>query len=110
MATQTTVTVTCDLCGGTKDTRTRSISIDGQTLEIDLCAKDGRSLDKAAQKFIPYARKVRRVSGTGSGGRRTASTRQHSASVRDWAKEQGLVVSDRGRIPADVERKYAAAH
>jgi ribosome-binding protein aMBF1 (putative translation factor) len=107
MATQTTVTMTCDLCGGTKDTRTRSISIDGQTLEIDLCAKDGRGLDKVAQQFIPHARKVRRLS---SGGRRTASTRQHSASVRDWAKSQGLVVSDRGRIPADVERKYAAAH
>ena len=107
MATQTTVTVTCDLCGGTKDARTRSISLDGLTLEIDLCAKDGRGLDKVAQQFIPHARKVRRASG---GGRRTASTRQHSASVRDWAKEQGLVVSDRGRIPADVERKYAAAH
>ena len=108
MATQTTVTVTCDLCGGTKDTRTRSISLDGQALEIDLCAKDGRGLDKVAQQFIPHARKVRRV--PSAGGRRTASTRQHSASVRDWAKEQGLVVSDRGRIPADVERKYAAAH
>ncbi|MDX6394933.1 MAG: hypothetical protein QOJ73_5996, partial [Streptosporangiaceae bacterium] len=46
MAIQTTVTVTCDLCGGTKETRTRSISIDGQVLEIDLCAKDGRGLDK----------------------------------------------------------------
>src|ERR1039458_536796 len=107
MATQTTVTMTCDLCGGTKDTRTRSISIDGQTLEIDLCAKDGRGLDKVAQQFIPHARKVRRLSW---GGRRPASPRQHSASVRDWAKSQGLVVSDRGRIPADVERKYAAAH
>ena len=107
MATQTTVTVTCDLCGGTKDARTRSISLDGLTLEIDLCAKDGRGLDKVAQQFIPHARKVRRASG---GGRRTASTRQHSASVRDWAKTQGMVVSDRGRIPADVERKYDAAH
>lgn len=107
MATQTTVTMTCDLCGGTKETRTRSISIDGQTLEIDLCAKDGRGLDKVAQQFIPHARKVRRAPGT---SRRTASTRQHSASVRDWAKAQGFVVSDRGRIPADVERKYDAAH
>ncbi len=107
MATQTTVTMTCDLCGGTKETRTRSISIDGQVLEIDLCAKDGRGLDKVAQQFIPHARKVRRLA---AGGRRTASTRQHSASVRDWAKAQGLVVSDRGRIPADVERRYDAAH
>jgi hypothetical protein len=108
MATQTTVTVTCDLCGGTKDTRTRSISLDGLTLEIDLCAKDGRGLDKVAQQFVPHARTVRRSPVTA--GRRTASTRQHSASVRDWAKAQGFVVSDRGRIPADVERKYAAAH
>ena len=107
MATQTTVTMTCDLCGGTKETRTRSISLDGQTLEIDLCAKDGRGLDKVAQQFIPHARKVRRAP---VASRRTASTRQHSASVRDWAKAQGLVVSDRGRIPADVERKYDAAH
>ena len=107
MATQTTVTMTCDLCGGTKDTQTRSISLDGQTLEIDLCAKDGRGLDKVAQQFIPHARKVRRLP---AAGRRTASSRQHSASVRDWAKAQGLVVSDRGRIPADVERRYAAAH
>ena len=53
MATQTTVTVTCDLCGGTKDTRTRSISLDGQTLEIDLCAKDGRSLDKVGPEVHP---------------------------------------------------------
>ena len=107
MATQTTVTVTCDLCGGTRETRTRSISIDGQVLEIDLCAKDGRGLDKVAQQFIPHARKVRRLP---TAGRRTASSRQHSASVRDWAKTQGMVVGDRGRIPADVERKYEAAH
>jgi ribosome-binding protein aMBF1 (putative translation factor) len=99
--------MTCDLCGGTKETRTRSISLDGQTLEIDLCAKDGRGLDKVAQQFIPHARKVRRAP---TANRRTASTRQHSASVRDWAKAQGLVVSDRGRIPADVERRYDAAH
>ena len=66
MATQTTVTMTCDLCGGTKETRTRSISIDGQALEIDLCAKDGRGLDKVAQQFIPHARKVRRLAAAGA--------------------------------------------
>ncbi len=106
MATQTTVTVTCDICGSVKDTRTRAITLDGRALEIDLCAKDGRSLDKAAQKFVPFARKVARQ----PAGRRTARSRQHSADVRDWAREQGLVVSDRGRIPAEVERKFAAAH
>lgn len=107
MATQTTVTVTCDICGGTKDARTRTISLDGRALEIDLCAKDGRALDKAAQKFVPFARKVAREP---AAARRTVSSRQHSADVRDWARTQGIVISDRGRIPADVERKFAAAH
>ncbi len=106
MATQTTVTVTCDICGGTKDARTRTISLDGRALEIDLCGKDGRALDKTAQKFVPFARKVARESAP----RRTVSSRQHSADVRDWARTQGIVISDRGRIPADVERKFAAAH
>ena len=106
MATQTTVTVACDICGGTKDARTRTITLDGRALEIDLCGKDSRGLDKAAQKFIPFARKVARP----LAGRRTANSRQHSADVRDWARTQGFVVSDRGRIPADIERMFAAAH
>jgi hypothetical protein len=106
MATQTTVTLACDICGGTKDTRTRSIALDGRTLEIDLCTKDNRSLDKVAQMLVPYARKVARH----PVARRTASTRQRSADVRDWARTQGFKVSDRGRIPEEIEHKYAAAH
>ena len=108
MATQTTVTVTCDICGGTKDTRTRAITLDGKALEIDLCGKDSQRFDKVAQKFIPSARKVS-ASG-GAAPRRTASSRQRSAGIRDWARAQGLEVSERGRIPAEIELSYAAAH
>jgi hypothetical protein len=32
----------------------------------------------------------------------------HPAAVRDWARERGLQVSDRGRIPHDVVRQYLA--
>jgi hypothetical protein len=32
-----------------------------------------------------------------------------AAAVRAWAREQGVEVSDRGRIPADVLRRYEAA-
>ncbi len=108
MAQQIAVTVTCDICGGTKDTQTRLISLDGKTLEIDLCAKDGRALDKVAGKFVPHARKVTRRSA--ATGRRTITDRQHSANVRQWAKGQGFKISDRGRIPENVEREFAAAH
>ena len=107
MAQQVSVTISCDICGSTKDAQTHTISLDGQAREIDLCGKDGRALDKVASKYVPYARKVRRATAT---GRRTVSDRQHSANVREWAKSKGYGVSDRGRIPASVEDEYEAAH
>jgi len=30
--------------------------------------------------------------------------------VRDWARSAGLQVSERGRISADIIRRYEAAH
>jgi hypothetical protein len=33
-----------------------------------------------------------------------------AAAVRAWARQQGVAVSDRGRPPADVVRRYEAAH
>jgi hypothetical protein len=33
-----------------------------------------------------------------------------TAVVRTWARDNGYVVSDRGRIPAEVQRAYDAAH
>jgi hypothetical protein len=30
--------------------------------------------------------------------------------VRAWAREQGIAVSERGRIPADVVAKFEAAN
>lgn len=106
MAQQVSVTISCDICGSTKDVRTHTISLDGQAREIDLCGKDGRALDKVASKYVPHARKVRRVAGT---GRRTVSDRERSADIRAWAKSKGYEVSDRGRIPESIERDYAAA-
>ena len=106
MAQTIAVTVTCDICGSAKDAQTRRISLDGQTREIDLCGKDARALDKVAAKYVPHARKVRRVAST---GRRTRD-RQRSADIREWARIQGYELSDRGRIPASIEAEYEAAH
>ena len=107
MAQQVSVTITCDICGSTRDAQTHTLSLDGQAREIDLCGKDSRALAKVAGKYVPYARKVRRARAT---GRRTITDRQHSANVREWAKGQGFKISDRGRIPESVEREFAAAH
>lgn len=108
MASKTTVTVLCDICGSVKDTQTRRITLDGRAVEIDLCSKDNKALDKVAQHFVPFARKV--SSPRRATPRRTSSSRQRSADVRNWAKERGYKVNDRGRIPEEIEREYAAAH
>ncbi|MGP7999754.1 MAG: histone-like nucleoid-structuring protein Lsr2 [Streptosporangiaceae bacterium] len=110
MATQTTVTITCDVCGGTKNASTRKLTLDGTSLEIDLCGKDSRAFDKMTGKYIPFARKVRASHAHASNGRGTASSRVHSAAVREWARAQGLNLNDRGRIPSDIERQYEEAH
>jgi len=109
MATLTQVTLTCDVCGKTKDVQTRTIGLDGQTYEIDLCAKDGKGLSKAAAGYVSNARAITTRQAARENGRRPRS-RADTAAIRDWAKASGLKISDRGRVPAAIFRDYEAAH
>ena len=38
-----------------------------------------------------------------------APARVDARAVREWAQEQGIAVSARGRVPSDVVEKYQAA-
>lgn len=88
--------------------QTRRFSLDGRDYEIDLCAEHSQRFDDAVAKYAQHARKAAaRVVRT---KRRTTAHRQHSAAIRSWAKEAGIPVSDRGRIPADVVNRYEAKH
>lgn len=88
--------------------RVRRFSFDGRDYEMDLCLKHSTRLDEAIGRYAQHARKssARPVRTK----RRTAAHRQHSANVRAWAKQTGIEVSDRGRIPADVIARYEATH
>jgi len=87
---------------------TRAFSLDGRDYEIDLCERHSQKFDEVFTRFVGHARKVTgRVTRT---KRRTAANRQHSAEVRAWAKANGIEVSDRGRIPAQVISGYEASH
>ncbi len=88
--------------------RTRRFSLDGREYEIDLCSKHSQKLDQVVHQ---YAEQARRASARpGRTKRRTTAHRQHSAAIRTWAKQAGISVSDRGRIPADVVTRYEAKH
>jgi hypothetical protein len=81
-------------------------------MEIDLSEELAKAVREALQ---PYVAAARRAGGTGRGGRRGVSARgpgrdaEQIKAIREWAKQQGADVSERGRIPARIEEAYQAA-
>ena len=104
--------VTTDDIDGSPNAETVTFSFDGRNFEIDLSKKSRAALEKALKPYIDAARPVggRTVRGSGSGrGRGRRSNSVDLAAVRAWAAENGIAVSDRGRISASVLEQYHAA-
>lgn len=85
-------------------------SLNGTAYEIDLTNSHAEDLRAA---LAPYIEAGRRAS---AGGTRAATPRRPRAArnsevgeIREWAKSQGLKVSERGRISAEVMDAYRAA-
>lgn len=113
MAQKVTVTLTCDLrhprgaeVEGQENIR---FSVNGTAYEVDVCEKHANDLRKAVGPFTQAARKVAAQRGSRP-RRRSPGGASRSSDIRDWAKTQGIEVSERGRIPAVVVDKYEAAH
>jgi len=106
MAKTVSVVITDDL-DGSPDAETVTFGLDGQNYEIDLGKKNLAKFRKSLQPFIDAGRRtaLRRTATPARGAR----SRTDNAAVRAWAAEQGLKVSERGRISADVVSKYDAA-
>lgn len=107
MAQKTIVQLTDDI-EGTEATETLTFSLDGVSYEIDLSDKNAAKLRKALDSYVGAARRVRGSSGRN--GRRTTSRTGDTSAIREWAAAQGIEVSQRGRISADVKAQYEAAH
>lgn len=90
---------------GTEGARTIRFGVDGNQYEIDLNEKNQARLNKALEKFLSVARPVHRVQKT----QRKAGPSYRPADVRAWAAENGVEVSDRGRVPQEVVDRYVAA-
>jgi hypothetical protein len=107
MAQKITVALEDDLDGGPANETVR-FAIGGTEYEIDLSKKNARALRRRLAPFIDHARKAGRGPRRRPG--RTASSRERSGDIRAWAKDHGIAVSDRGRIPARVVDQYEAGH
>ncbi|GAA3389603.1 histone-like nucleoid-structuring protein Lsr2 [Cryptosporangium minutisporangium] len=114
MARKVQVLLVDDVDGSTAD-ETVSFGLDGAHYEIDLSTENANALREALASYVAAARKA----GRASSGKvaRAASTAKQSPSadraqnqaIRDWAKRNGLQVSERGRIPAEIVAKFHAA-
>jgi hypothetical protein len=106
MGQRVTVALEDDLDGGPAEETVR-FGFDSADYEIDLSKKNAKAFRKQLAPFVEHARKAGRGQRRQSG--RTQSGRGHSSNVRAWAKDQGIAVSERGRIPASVVEQYEAA-
>jgi hypothetical protein len=106
MARKIVVALEDDLDGGPAE-ETLRFGLGGSEYEIDLSKKNAKTFRNRLAPFVEHARKA------GKGQRRrsarTSSGRERSGDIRAWAKDKGLAVSDRGRIPASVVEQYEAA-
>ena len=100
-------TLFIDDLDGSEAAGTVRFGLDGAEYEIDLSTMHSEELRNALEQYIRHARR------TSTDRRAPRSQRGNStvdtAKVREWAKEQGIEIKARGRVPATVVEKYQAA-
>ena len=101
-------TLYIDDIDGSEAAGTVRFGLDGADYEIDLSAEHTDNLHAALRTYIDHARKVGGTFRRAARGRR-ADTGVNTTAVRTWAREQGIGIKDRGRVPADIVAKYEAA-
>lgn len=108
MARKVQIVLEDDINGGIAD-ETVTFALDGTTYEIDLSSSNADELRRALSPYTRAGRKVtksrtrRPAPGAGGGTGK-------SGEVRAWARANGIPVSARGRVGADVVAQYEAAH
>lgn len=78
-------------------------SLDGRAYEIDLSSANAQNLRDAVAPFVAAGRRQ-----GGSASARPRASGRDLVAIRAWARENGFSVSDRGRIPAEIEQAYSA--
>ncbi|MFN8125224.1 MAG: Lsr2 family protein [Candidatus Nanopelagicales bacterium] len=106
MARKVQVVLEDDIDGGIAD-ETITFALDGAAYEIDLSEANADRLRSALKPYVEAGRR------SGGRSRRTGAAgagKGDAAKVRAWAQANGIEVSARGRVSAEVMAKYEAAH
>ncbi len=108
---QKTQVVLIDDIDGSEGDETVTFALDGASYEIDLSAAHAAELRESLSQWIGHGRKtVARSTPRATASRRGRTDREQLQKIREWARENGHTVNDRGRIPGRVLEAYEAAH
>lgn len=112
MATKTVTTLIDDIDGSTDDVLTCAFGLGDASFEIDLNAAHREELESVLAKFVAAARQVRgEKSARQPRQAKTERTdREQTHAIRQWARENGFDVSERGRISKTLIEAFDAAH
>lgn len=101
-------TIRIDDIDGTSANSTIAFSIDGKSYSIDLSEENEKKFRAALEPYIRAAESIRKERRT-KVVTETTGIDQRMA-IREWAKTQGLSVSQRGRIAQDIVDQFHLHH
>jgi hypothetical protein len=116
MATVTRMYMVDDIDGSKEEVSTVRLAVDKQDFEIDLSAANEARLREKLARFVeaatpvkaqPAARRARKSSAAAQAIR---PDKEQTLALRKWARDNGYQVSNRGRIPKNVQAAFEAAH
>jgi hypothetical protein len=126
VAQKTIVTLIDDLTGEeAEDISTVEFALEGVTYEIDLANDNAARLRDNLARYVAAARKISarrpsvrgadrspgRGAGNGNGGvARSGYNRDTLRAIREWAKQNGHSVNERGRLPLTVLNAWEENH
>lgn len=101
----------------TEDVQQVRFSVQGTAYVIDLGPENRREFDLALEPFVEAGRLDTAGAPVPRNGKRsnlagvhpTREANDNVLAIRRWAQQNGFVVGDRGRIPAEVRAAYTAA-
>jgi hypothetical protein len=107
-----TIEVFHDDLDGSEGASTVKFGLDGKSYEIDLSEAHEKELRKVLEKYVGAATQVSAHNAAATGRRKygTGPVRRDTKHIREWLRSEGVEISDRGRIPTDLMKRYNAAH
>lgn len=98
-----------------EDVTKRDFEVADTTYTIDLGDENFKKLQELLGELAPYLERAKQVKQAGRARKPATDTARRlrgysNTDVREWAGEQGIEVSSRGKIGDEVYEKFIAAH